>query len=86
MNLVEAAASPRGSPVVSDLRYATLKRWLAKQFHPDTAPGNGLERGVRNEIFKELWSEIERLDRQLSTSSTKEGRAANSGSQRSSAC
>jgi hypothetical protein len=67
---VEAAASPRSGQVVSDLKYATLKRWLAKQFHPDCAPGIGFEKVVRNEIFKEIWSEIERLDRQLSTSST----------------
>ena len=46
---------------VSDLRYAALKRYLAKQFHPDYAPGRGLEKVVRNEIFKEIWSEIERL-------------------------
>jgi hypothetical protein len=67
--VVEAAASPRSGQVVSDLKYATLKRWLAKQFHPDCAPGNGFEKVVRNEILKEIWSEIERLDRQLSTSS-----------------
>jgi hypothetical protein len=62
--VVEAAASPRSGQVVSDLKYATLKRWLAKQFHPDCAPGNGFEKGVRNEIFKEIWSEIDRLGHQ----------------------
>src|SRR3954447_20064503 len=36
---------------VSDLRYATLKRYLAKQFHPDYATGQGIEKIVRNEIF-----------------------------------
>jgi hypothetical protein len=45
-----------------DARYASLKRYLAKQFHPDHAPGEGIEKIVRNEIFKEIWSEIERLD------------------------
>ena len=49
---------------VSDLRYAALKRYLAKQFHPDFAPGNGIEKVIRIEIFKEIWSEVERLDRQ----------------------
>ncbi len=39
-------------------------RYLAKQFHPDHAPGNGLEKIVRNEIFKEIWGEVERLDNQ----------------------
>jgi hypothetical protein len=47
---------------VSDVRYAALKRFLAKQFHPDYAPGDGIEKIVRNEFFKEIWNEIERLD------------------------
>src|SRR5262245_46756977 len=52
---------------IRDLRYATLRRYLAKQFHPDFAPGTGIEKIVRNEIFKEIWSEIERLDDQSRT-------------------
>jgi len=47
---------------VTDLRYASLKRYLAKRFHPDFAPGQGIEKVVRGEIFKEVWNEIERLD------------------------
>jgi hypothetical protein len=43
-------------------RYSALKRYLAKQYHPDHAPGHGIERMVRSEIFKEIWGEIERLD------------------------
>ena len=39
---------------------------LAKQFHPDYAPGEGIEKIVRNEIFKEIWNEIERLDQGVS--------------------
>jgi len=35
------------------VRYASLKRYLAKRFHPDYAPGQGIEKIVRNEIFKE---------------------------------
>jgi hypothetical protein len=49
---------------VRDLRYAALKRYLAKQFHPDFAPGAGIEKVIRSEIFKEIWAEVERLDRQ----------------------
>jgi hypothetical protein len=55
-----------GRQNVSDLRYASLKRYLAKRFHPDYAPGQGIEKIVRNEIFKEIWNEIERLDQGLS--------------------
>jgi hypothetical protein len=53
---------------VSDTRYAALKRFLAKRFHPDYAPGGGIEKIVRNEIFKEIWHEIERLDEEVSAS------------------
>jgi len=56
----------RGSQKVSDIRYASLKRYLAKRFHPDYAPGQGIEKIVRNEIFKEIWNEIERLDQGVS--------------------
>jgi hypothetical protein len=61
--LAETVASAN-SQNLSDIRYAALKRYLAKQFHPDYAPGQGIEKIVRNEIFKEIWSEIERLDHQ----------------------
>src|SRR6266404_7374328 len=67
--LLEATAKTSndgGCQNVSDVRYASLKRYLAKQFHPDYAPGQGIEKIVRNEIFKEIWSEIERLDQGVS--------------------
>jgi hypothetical protein len=47
---------------VSDLRYASLKRYLAKRFHPDYSPGEGIEKIIRSEIFKEIWNEVDRLD------------------------
>jgi len=55
-----------GAENVSDVRYASLKRYLAKRFHPDYAPGQGIEKIVRNEIFKEIWNEIDRLDQGVS--------------------
>ena len=66
MLAVEGPLEHGGCQNVSDLRYAALKRYLAKRFHPDYAPGQGIEKIVRNEIFKEIWNEIERLDQGVS--------------------
>jgi hypothetical protein len=77
--LLEATATTTnngGSERVTDLRYASLKRYLAKRFHPDYSPGEGIEKMVRSEIFKEIWNEVDRLDEGLA--------ATRSGSQRSS--
>jgi len=52
--LAEALASANRLNV-SEFRYAALRRYLAKRFHPDYAPGHGIEKVVRNEIFKEIW-------------------------------
>jgi hypothetical protein len=60
----------------SDLRYVSLKRYLAKRFHPDYAPGQGIEKTVRNEVFKEIWSEINRLDQGISTPRSATGRSS----------
>jgi hypothetical protein len=64
--LLEATAgtSNGGCQNVSDVRYPSLKRYLAKRFHPDYAPGQGIEKIVRTEIFKEIWNEVDRLDHQ----------------------
>jgi hypothetical protein len=67
--LLEATAKPTNNGAaqnVSDLRYSSLKRYLAKRFHPDYSPGQGIEKIVRNELFKEIWNEIERLDQGVS--------------------
>jgi hypothetical protein len=77
--LLEATAKTStndGCQKVTDVRYASLKRYLAKRFHPDHSPGEGIEKIVRNEIFKEIWNEIDRLDGGFA--------ATRSGSQRSS--
>ena len=63
--LLEATAQPASevrAQNVSDVRYASLKRFLAKRFHPDYAAAQGIDKIVRNEIFKEIWGEVERLD------------------------
>src|SRR5262245_29307863 len=70
------ASNNGGCQNVSDLRYASLKRYLAKQFHPDYAPGQGIEKLVRNEIIKQIWSEIERLDRGVSATRSATGQSS----------
>ena|SRR6516162_4245267 len=65
-----------GAENVSDVRYASLKRYLAKRFHPDYAPGQGIEKIVRNEIFKEIWNEIDRLDQGVSATRGATARSA----------
>ncbi len=77
--LLEATAKTSnnaGCQKVSDLRYASLKRYLAKRFHPDYAPGQGIEKIVRNEIFKEIWNEIERLDQGVSATRSATGQSS----------
>jgi hypothetical protein len=65
-----------GCQNVSDVRYASLKRYLAKQFHPDYAPGQGIEKIVRNEIFKQIWNEIDRLDQGVSATRSATGQSS----------
>jgi hypothetical protein len=74
--LAEAADNVPSAPGwnVSDVRYGALRRYLAKQFHPDHAPGYGIEKVVRNEIFKEIWGEIERLNHQAASPSATRAR------------
>jgi hypothetical protein len=78
--LVEATAKTGnkggGVEIVGDVRYASLKRYLAKRFHPDYAPGQGIEKIVRNEIFKEIWNEIDRLDQGVSATRGATARSA----------
>jgi hypothetical protein len=74
--LLEAIAKPSHNGRCGDVRYASLKRFQAKQFHPDYAPGQGIEKIVRNEIFKEIWNEIERLDQGASAARFATARSA----------
>src|SRR6266480_1858923 len=77
--LLEATAKPSNNAAsqnVSDLRYSSLKRYLAKRFHPDCGPGQGIEKIVRNEIFKEIWEEIERLDQGVSATRSATARSS----------
>ena len=43
-------------------RYSALKRTLAKLFHPDHSSGTSFEKAIRQELFKEIWSEIDKIE------------------------
>jgi hypothetical protein len=42
-------------------RFDALRRFVAKELHPDFCTGGQLEKLMRQECFKKLWPEIERL-------------------------
>ena len=46
-----------------DKKYEQLRRFLAKEFHPDHTISAGIEKLVRTEIFKMVWAKVEELDR-----------------------
>ncbi len=51
----------------AEAKYASLRRFLARELHPDNAPAdNGPTdgaRAIRAELFKLVWAEIARLDK-----------------------
>jgi hypothetical protein len=54
------ADSAQGGP---NKKYEHLRRFLAKEFHPDHTSSSGIEKLVRTEIFKMVWAKVEELDR-----------------------
>ena len=42
-------------------RFDALRRLIARKLHPDYADGGDLEKLLRQEFFKRIWPEIERL-------------------------
>ena len=44
-------------------RYSALKRSLAKLLHPDCNSASAFEQSVRQDLFKKIWSEIERIEK-----------------------
>ncbi len=54
--LVRSAPQAEG-----DLRFKLLRQMIAQEFHPDHAKAEGLEKMVRQEIFKQLWPKVEEI-------------------------
>ena len=45
----------------NDRRFEALRRFLARELHPDLAGADSKARGIREEIFKRVWAKIEEL-------------------------
>lgn len=59
-----ATELPSRPSVKPDNRFDTLRRLVAKELHPDFCKGGQFEKLMRQECFKKLWPEIERLAEQ----------------------
>lgn len=47
----------------SSQKYQQLRRFIAREFHPDHGATTEADREIRGELFKLLWAEISRIDR-----------------------
>lgn len=50
-------------PADSGEKYRALKKFIAREFHPDHVRADGIERLVRTEVFKTIWAHIEDIER-----------------------
>jgi hypothetical protein len=49
-----------------DLKFKQARTAFARMYHPDRMQGDGDEKRVRAELFKEFWEELERIERRHS--------------------
>ena len=54
--------APDAQAMPAEAKYASLRRFLARELHPDNAPADGA-RAIRAELFKLVWAEIARIDK-----------------------
>jgi hypothetical protein len=60
----EQMATERDRQASGQDRFDALRRIVVKELHPDACNGGQLEKLMRQECFKKLWPEIERLAEQ----------------------
>jgi hypothetical protein len=60
----EQMATERDRQASGQDRFDALRRLVVKELHPDACNGGQLEKLMRQECFKKLWPEIERLAEQ----------------------
>jgi hypothetical protein len=51
----------RPAPTAVDQRFEQLRRFLARELHPDLAGGDAAQRALREALFKRVWAKIEQL-------------------------
>jgi hypothetical protein len=49
-----------------DLKFKQARTAFARLYHPDRMRGDGDEKRIRAELFKEFWEELERIERRNS--------------------
>jgi hypothetical protein len=57
-----AAAPPARDGAADGDKFRAAKRAFAKKFHPDRISAGGVERTVREEVFKEYWAELRQIE------------------------
>jgi hypothetical protein len=57
----EFLESERDRHATSQGRFDALRRLIAKELHPDACDGGQLEKLIRDEFFKRVWSRIEEI-------------------------
>jgi len=58
-----AAANGARVQIASDLKFKQARTAFARLYHPDRHHGDADEKRLRAELFKEVWEELERIDR-----------------------
>ena len=58
-----AVAGPAAAAKAGDPKYAVLRRFIARELHPDSAPASDEVRAAKSELFKLVWAEIAKLDK-----------------------
>jgi hypothetical protein len=55
--------APEAGGMTAEAKYAALRRFIARELHPDSAPSAEDVRAVKGDLFKLVWAEITRIDK-----------------------
>jgi hypothetical protein len=61
LRLLQAEQDTPGTPRGADKRFDQLRRFLARELHPDLSGEDAAERALRENIFKRVWAKIEQI-------------------------